>query len=149
MRDLVAREVRRLQQAHREGSGPAVDRATIISLIRKVDPAPKWSQHHCVQARCALVASAAQTREHVLTRCRCCGEERGWTSQHMRGLRLEVLCTEVPNRICKHKQADERCLLAPRLRGSSAQPGGRRRPPLMATPPAASPPSTPPSCSRC
>lgn len=36
MRDTVAREVRRLQKAHAEGTGPAVDRQTIISLIRKV-----------------------------------------------------------------------------------------------------------------
>jgi hypothetical protein len=36
VRDTVAREVRRLQEAHAEGAGPAVDRQTIIALIRKV-----------------------------------------------------------------------------------------------------------------
>ena len=36
VRDTVAREVRRLQEAHAEGTGPAVDRQTIIALIRKV-----------------------------------------------------------------------------------------------------------------
>ena len=59
VRDTVAREVRRLQEAHAEGTGPAVDRQTIIALIRKVQaplrtssratlqPAVPWADRLC------------------------------------------------------------------------------------------------------
>ena len=43
VRDAVAREVRKLQEAHAEGTGPVVDRQTIISLIRRVRPGLLWS----------------------------------------------------------------------------------------------------------
>lgn len=45
MRDVVAREVWRLQKAHAEGTGPAVNRKTIISLIRKVNCAHLVALH--------------------------------------------------------------------------------------------------------